>query len=1153
LALSGKTVGSASASSRLTGFNGLVSLVARHPNAANLIMVLMILFGVFSLGRINTQFFPTIEVPNVTVSVAWSGASAEDLETNILQIIEPEVRFVDGVVKMESYSREGSGTISLEFERNADMQKAVGDVESAVTAITNLPEDAETPKIQRSAFFDRVARLSISGDVPEETLRIYAKTIRDDLIARGIDKVEFTGMRDPELQVEIPERDLRRLGLSIEEVSQKIAGNSLDLPSGQMDGEVEKQLRTLAEYKDPKSLGNIEIKSFASGEKVLLKDLADIRFGFEDGGTQGYSGGRNAVEITVQRAPTADTLATANILNAYIEELQVSLPPGIELQKYDVSADALVARIMLLVRNGVGGLLIVVAMLFVFLNARVAFWVAAGIPVALLATVGFMMLFGQTINMISLFAMIMMLGIIVDDAIVVGEHTATRFSMGDGPYEAAENGAGRMIVPVFAAMITTIAAFGPILMVRDTIGQIMGVMPIVVIAVIIASLIECFLILPGHLAHTLQPKRKRSWSYWRQLFFALLIGVFLIAVVTRSSGGGAENLATGFFGQLADLQQNTSSIVFLALLIAGSLLFGALIEGLIWIFSKISNLRKKSAGAVDMSEESRFRQAFDRGFARFRDGPFNVLVVASFRWRYVTISIAVGVMMLVFYGLFIGGGRLQFVFFPSPEAENINAQLTFNAGTPEERVKQVISEVEASLRRTEAELTDGRETLVTAVFTTIGSAGRNQGDNLAEVRVQLSSSEVRTVRTPVLVSAWRDNLPKLVGLKRASVSAARGGPPGRDIDLELTGSDAAVLKQAAGEVVSLVEALPGVNGVSDDLPFGKPELIMQLTPRGSSLGFSIDEVGRQIRNAFEGAVPRKFARGDDEVAIRVTRVSRQEGTAALRNFDIKAPSGEFVPLSQIVSMTERQGFSGIRRLDGKTIVSVTADLDSDVLTTQQAVGLLQEAGLDEVATKYGIDYAFGGRNAEREKSFEDLQFGVIVAMSIIYIILAWVFSSYWLPFSIMLIIPFGVVGAVFGHWLLGYSLTILSFIAILGLAGILVNDSIILVSRMIERMKSEGENLMDAATGASRDRLRAVMLTSLTTIGGLIPLMFEKSVQAQFILPMAVTIVFGLGLATLLVLFLVPAFVGVGDDIKWLLRTVFGRSATPQEKPMPAE
>lgn len=1114
---------------------GIVGRVLRHPNGANLIMVLMILFGVFALGRINTQFFPTVEIPAVNVTVTWPGASAEDVEANILQVIEPEVRFVNGVVKMNSYSREGSGTISLEFERNADMQQATSDIEAAVKAIATLPEDSDTPKVSRVAFFDRVASLYVTGSVPEETLRFYAKRMRDDLIERGLDKVEFTGLRDRELQVRLDTADLRRTGLSVGDVSARIASNSRDLPSGQVSGDVEKQLRAVAEYRDPRALGSIEMRSLANGEKIMLEDIAEIGFGFEDGQTQGIVGGRNAIQLVVQRAPTADTLATAAILDTYLEEVMQSLPPGIEIVKYDVMADALVERIMLLVRNGVGGLIIVVATLFIFLNARIAFWVAAGIPVAMLATIGLMMLFGQTINMISLFALIMMLGIIVDDAIVVGEHTATRFAHGDGPFEAAENGAGRMITPVIAAMLTTAVAFAPILLVRDTIGQIMGVMPMVVIAVLIASLIECFFILPGHLAHALKPAGRRGWSYLRHLFFAATAGVFVMGLATRSSPGG-------MFSELAAMSTEVPLPLFLALVVAGSLAFGALIEGAIMAAGRLAQRRRERAGGWrgedSLEGESALRRAFDAGFARFRDGPFSSLVELSFRWRYVTVSIALGLTMVVFLGLFVFGGRVQFVFFPSPEAENLNANLVFNAGIPEDRIREVIVELEESLARTEQSLAPDGEKLIAATFTTLGRSGRNVGDNLAEMRVQLTSSESRSVRTPEILAEWRRNLPRPAGLRRLAVSSARAGPPGRDVEIELGGADAETLKAAALEVSDLVSALPGASGVADDLPYGKPELVMTLTARGNALGFSLDNVGRQVRDAFEGAIPRRFVLDDDEVTIRVEQVSNQPGAAALRNFELRNPAGDFVPLSEVVTLSERQGFAAIRRLDGKTTVSVSGDLDTDVMTTEQAVVQLEEGGLAAIAARYGIDYHFGGRNEERQRSFEDLQYGVMIALSVIYVILAWVFSSYWRPVAIILIIPFGIVGAVFGHWVLDYQLTIMSFISLLGLAGILVNDSIILVSRMDERL-SWGESLEEAATGASRDRLRAVLLTSLTTIGGLVPLMFETSVQAQFIVPMAITIIFGLGLATLLVLFLVPAFVGIGGDINKALTAIF--------------
>lgn len=1120
---------------------GIISLFARHPNAANLLMVLMIIFGIFAISKINTQFFPTVEEQQVLITVPWSGASAEDIERNILQIIEPEVRFVNGVDKMESFAREGSGSIVLEFLPNADIKQGLADVDTAVKAITNLPDGAETPEVSKSTFFDRVARLSIYGDVPESTLRIHAKKIRDDLIERGIDKISFVGLRDEELQVEISERELRRLGLSISDVSTVIAGNSRDTPSGQIKGDVEKQIRALADVKNPESLKDIEIRSFSSGEKVLLGDIATITRGYEDGVARGITDGKPAIQITVERALSADTLSTAKILDTYLAEVENNLPPGITLTKYEVRADSLVERISLLFWNGIFGLVLVVATLFIFLNARIAFWVAAGIPVAMFATIGIMYLLGQSINMITLFAMIMMLGIIVDDAIVVGEHTASRFEAGDEAFQAAENGAGRMLTPVMAAMITTVAAFAPMILIGDVIGQIMGVMPYVVIAVIIASLIECFLILPGHLAHTLQHKPKRKWSFWRQLFFASLIGAILIAVMNRVSAGSLDLAGIAVLKPIVVAHQDGSAAVFLAMITLLSLLVGTVIEGIFWLLKRLS---PQDRGPND---QGWFRNAFDRKFNAFRDGPFNWMVNMSFRWRYVTVAIAIASVMIFTVGP-IRGEHVKFVFFPSPEAENIRARLVFNAGIAEDRALEIISEVEKSLERATMELTGGEEELVTAVFTTLGSAGRSIGDNLAEVRVQLTSSEVRTIRTPDVVKAWRKQLPNLAGARRIAIFESRGGPPGRDLDIKLIGADVSVLKNAATQVIPIVEAVNGASGVADDLPYGKPELIMRLLPRGAALGFSIDEVGRQVRNAFDGAIPRRFARGDDEITIRVLRTTREKGGDKLRNFELRSPQGNFVPLAEVVELTEKQGFSVIQREDGKTIVSVTADLDTDIMTTDKAIEILQAGELPRLMEDLGVQYRFGGRDEERKKAFADLTTGVYIALAVIYIVLAWVFGSYFRPIAIMLIIPFGIVGAVIGHWLMGFKLTILSFIGLLGLAGILVNDSIILVSRLDERL-DEGESLEEAAIGASRDRLRAVLLTSLTTIGGLVPLMFEKSLQAQFLLPMAITIVYGLALATLIVLFLVPALIGIGFDIRRALVAIFGESARRRSQP----
>ena len=451
---------------------------------------------------------------------------------------------------------------------------------------------------------------------------------------------------------------------------------------------------------------------------------------------------------------------------------------------------------------------------------------------------------------------------------------------------------------------------------------------------------------------------------------------------------------------------------------------------------------------------------------------------------------------------------------------------------------------------------DNGETLVNATYATLGKAGNNRGDNVANISVQLSRSEDRTVRTPEIVRAWRAALPAIPGTARIAVAERRGGPPGRDLDIRLTGASMQELKAAAEELQEELSAFPGTSAVEDDLPWGKPELLVELTPRGRALGFAVESAARQIRNAFEGNIARRFAEGDEEVSVRVKQVFDSDGTAALRQLSLRTPAGEFVPLTEIVDLTDAQGFSVILRRDGRTVVTVVADVDSTVTSSNEIIAELGSEFLPSLSQKYGLDYSFAGRAEEQSNAFSDLLTGILMAVAGIYIILAAIFGSYSRPVVVMSIIPFGIVGAIVGHYVMGFNLTILSMIGLLGLAGILVNNSIILVARFEERL-SEGEDLDAAAINASCDRLRAVLLTSMTTIGGLLPLMFETSLQAQFLLPMAITIVFGLATATALVLVLVPALVMIGDVIG---RIIFlnrrrnqhalpgnGRSVTPAE------
>nr|WP_319483519.1 efflux RND transporter permease subunit [uncultured Cohaesibacter sp.] len=1123
---------------------GAVAFFVHHPNAANLLMIILLVAGVFALSRMNSQFFPTIDSDTIEISVSWTGASAEDVEANILEIIEPKVRFIDGIDQVTSYAREGGAFIILEFQQGVDMPQALRDVESAIDMINTLPDLADDPVVSYRQFRDDVARLILSGPFDEASLRGFAKEIRDDLIDRGIDTVDFTGLRDEEYYVGLSDYDLRRLGLTVQDIAGQISNNTRDLPSGNVKDGFEKQVRTLAAEETPESLSAIKIKSDIDGSSVALGDIARVERRLDPDQVRGIMRGESAIQLIVRRAPNADSLDASAIVNDYLASIEGVFPPTLKITQYDALAEALVDRILLLVKNAVSGILLVMIILALFLNLRTALWVTAGIPISMLASCVALLALGQSINMMSLFSFIMMLGVIVDDAIVVGEETTTRYQAGDPGPVAAEGGGRRMLLPVTAASLTTIAAFAPILLIGGVIGQMMGVLPIVVIAVLTASFVECFFILPGHLSHSMTPSHDRGWSVRRVIMVGLIILLPLVLFYGLSPqlvakfGGSTEWLWQALHGLFAD-----GSIMALLAMIAVASFISLVIEAL-----HVRQLRRIDPRAHHgRQSESAFRKGFDRGFAAFRDGPFRALVTLSYNWRYTTLAVCIAAMALA--GGLVAGGRVGFVFFPSAEAETITIAMTFNVGILEEDAEAIAEKVDDIVYETEAQIGKG-EKLVTASFITLGQSGRTTADNVASLRLRLTPSEQRTIRTPDFIRALNRNMPEVAGLRSASIRGQRGGPPGADLDIRLTGATPDVLKRASIDLQARLSAYPGVSELDDNMPYGKPELTLSLTPRGRSLGFTAQSVGEQIRDLVEGRTARKLAILDEEVKVRLQRLARPD-MDSLRSLWLKSPQGTFVPLSEVVDISDRQGFSSIQRFDGKTTIAVTADVDAAVVTASELVANLNETLMPEIARQYGIGYRFSGRNEERMDAFSDLRIGLIIALAAIYIILAWIFASYSRPFAIMMIIPFGLIGAVVGHYLLGFQLTILSLVGLLGLAGILVNDSIILVSRLDERI-AHGQLLKDAAIGASCDRLRAVLLTSLTTVGGLLPMLFEASPQAQFLKPMAITIVFGLSVATLFVLFLVPSLFGVGGDIRRAMTYLLHGNRHPREQ-TPAE
>lgn len=1017
---------------------GPIGLFARHPTAANLLMVIMIAAGALSIARNNTQFFPDFDIGTVVVSAAWPGAGASDTEAGIIEALEPEIRLVDDVRTVRATAREGAAAIVVEFEPGADIQAGLAAVENAVARAGALPEGSEKPVVSRIAFADTVSRIVVSGPFPEAALKARAKRIREDLLARGVDRVDLFGARDEEIHVDVRPETLLRLDMTLGDVARAIGATSRDLPAGDTEGASERQLRGLGLRADAAGLAEIEIHAGAGGERILLGDMARVSDGFEQGQPTARAGGERAVELHVQRAAGNDSLAVARVVEDYLAALAPTLPPGMTVAQYDVGASLIADRIRLLLRNGFGGLILVILVLFVFLDRGVAFWVAVGIPVAVMAAFAAMLAFGQTINMVTLFALIMMLGIVVDDAIVVGEHAMARRRAGAAPLAAAIGGARRMLAPVTCAALTTVATFLPIVMVGGIIGQILIAIPVVAVSALIASLIECFLVLPGHMRGALE----------------------------RGGAGRAG-----------------------------------------------------------------FRRRFDAAFARFRDGPFRRAAALAVRWRHTTLAVAAA-SLIVSFGL-IAGGRIQFVFFPSPEGDTVLADFSFAPGTPRARSEAMGAELDRALREAEAALAEPGESLVRLAVAKIGAPVDARqaetsvyGDHVGGMQAELAPSERRSVRTPALIAAWRERIRPPPGLETLTIRERQGGPPGRDLDIRLSGAPAETLKAAALDVRAALARYDGVSDAADDLPWGKRELIMEVTPRGRAMGFDTESVARQVRDAFEGAIALRFARGDEEVAVRVRLARDAAGEAALRGLYLRSPTGAEAPLAHVASLREKRGFALIRRQDGRREAAVAAEVDETAANPTELVTALAANDMPAIAAKHGVSYRFAGRAEEQAETLGDMQLGALVGFGAMYIVLAWVFASYVRPFAVMAIVPFGLVGAALGHLLLGFDLTILSLIGLLGLSGIVVNDSIILVSAIDERIAA-GEPVHEAAVNGACDRLRAVVLTSLTTVGGLSPLLSETSLQAQFLKPMALTLVFGLMGATLLVLFVVPALVAM--------------------------
>jgi multidrug efflux pump subunit AcrB len=1021
--------------------NDLIGIFARHPVAANLLMVMMILAGALGLAKLNTQFFPTFAVDFVNITVKWTGATAEDVETAVTAPLEQELRALDGLKKMTSTSGEGRSSITLEYKEGTDMGSATDQVKERVALVRNLPGAAEEPEVKRIIRYEPIARLLVTGPDTIDELRPIIRNMESELLERGIANIAITGMPDEEIAVQVPSAKLRELDLSLDDIARRIARGSRDMPAGTIGrDESTRQLRALEQRRDTAGFANLPLITDDSGRFLTLGEVAIIERRARAKQVETRRDGRPAVEMLLRRAENSDSLDSANVLETWLAERLPELPAGIKVEVYDEAWRLIKERIMLLITNGGGGLVLVVLVLFAFLNGRVAFWVAVGIPVSFMATLGVLWVLGGSINMISLFGLIMALGIIVDDAIVVGEDALTHYQRGENALQAAEGGARRMLAPVMSSSLTTVAAFLPLMLVGGIIGTILFAIPLVVVCVIFASLIESFLVLPGHLRATL----------------------------------------------------------------------------------------------VHVSQEKtgKIRTALDNGFTYLRDRLFRPLVTGAVARPFTTISCAVTALVLAIS--LIVGNRIAFNFFPTAEATILHANIAFVSGTSPSVTKEYALHVAEALAKAEKELGIGlvKTALVqTGQLQASQTRSRPRGDQFANIMVELAQPDDRDVRNRQIIDLWRKNVREQPGIESLSIFERRGGPPGRDLDISLQGAAPAKLKLAALELAQSLKTVPGVSGIEDDLPYGAQQLIYSLTPQGRALGLTVEDVGRQLRNSYDGSLAQIFQDQGDEVEVRVMLPDAERyRLGSLESIGIRLASGSTVPLLTAVDIAYRRGFETLRHLDGNLSVRVVADVDPALNNNDAVISALRESVLTRLVDTYGITYQFEGRAADQAETLGDMKLGLVFGLAMIYLVLAWVFASYGWPLVVMMAIPFGLVGAITGHFLMGIDLTILSLFGFFGLSGIVVNDSIILVI-FFKQLREGGMPYKEAIIEAACQRLRAVLLTSLTTIGGLTPLLFETSLQAQFLIPMAVSISFGLALATALVLIVIPAMLNVHEMI----------------------
>lgn len=1019
---------------------GLISYMARNSIAANLLMMILIGGGIYTMIYIQKEVFPQFQLDIVEVSVVYPGAAPSEVEMGILMPVEEAIRGVDGIEEITSTAREGSGTVVIELVTGTERMKAFQDIDQAVNRIRTFPDDIEEPEVVLQSQQQDVMEIGLYGDVDIWTLRKLAEQLRERLLSEeGITQVEIGNVPDFMTHVEIPRHKLREYNLTLGEVADILVRSSEDIPAGAVETATGEILLRMKERKQwAEEFGKIEIISSENGAVVALADLAEITDGFEESGFHGQFNQQHSVEIEIFRVGDQSPLTIASTVESVLQEFERSLPPGVKHRIDSNRAEDYRERLSLLTENGILAIVIVLLILSLFLEIKLAFWVMMGMAISFIGGILFLPMAGVSLNMISMFGFLVALGIVVDDAIVVGENVHEKRQHGMGNMQAAIAGTKDIARPVIFSILTNIIAFIPLLFIPGTTGKFWWPLPAVVIIVLAVSLFEALFILPAHLGHS-NHRDKKTFKAIRYIEFG--------------------------------------------------------------------------------------QQRFAGAFNRFVDRSYRPFLELCLRHRYITLSVALALLLIV--GGYGYSDHMGMIMMPEVSADEIEAGVRLPVGTTPDQAAKVANEITQSTQKMfdEHDLYRVAEGIKTNV----------RGQNFIDVEIVMLPPDERDMSARDVIALWRDELGDIEGVDQITFEAERG-PGGfqQDISVDLSHSDIDVLEKASQAFFDRVSAFDNTRDISDNYDKGKMQYDFKLLPEGRSLGFTPSDVGQQVRDAFYGALAMRLLRETNEVEVRVKLpLEERKDIFHLEDLIIRAPDGAEVPLYDVVELTSGEAFTSINRRNGRRIVTVGMDVEPSSATSRVLAAINSETLPQLRADFPGITWSFEGSQAEMRESTQALWGGFSLAMLIIYALLAIAFNNYVQPLIVMMAIPFGVVGAVIGHILLGYDLSLISLMGVIALSGVVVNDSLIMID--YANRKRSDQSAFDAIHEAGLRRFRPIMLTTFTTFGGLTPIILETSRQATFLIPMAISLGFGIIFATSIILIIVPSLYMILEDVvDWL-------------------